>query len=103
MQRRTFILQEFIGTAALILQRVRAEDRLMAFVHFMRSIAGRLLRIVTGAIIIYLALTRLEAPWSYVVAAIGVVPILAGVTNFCLLGPLFQADFWGRPKGEAVR
>lgn len=36
----------------------------MGFVHFMRSIAGRLLRIIAGAIIIYLALALLEPPWS---------------------------------------
>ncbi len=70
----------------------------MGFVHFMRSIAGRLLRIIAGAIIIYLALTRVDAPWSYVVAVIGVVPILAGLMNFCLLGPVFSVDLWGRPK-----
>ena len=80
-----------------------AGGKIMAFVHFMRSIAGRLLRIIAGGIIIYLALTRLEEPWSYVLAAVGVVPILAGLVNFCLLGPLFRADLWGRPKTAPVR
>lgn len=75
----------------------------MAFVDFMRSIAGRLLRIVAGAMIIYLALTQMDAPWSYVVAAVGVVPILAGLMNVCLLGPLFRVDLWGRPKNALVR
>lgn len=75
----------------------------MGFVVFMRSIAGRLLRIVAGAIIIYLALTQMEAPWSYIVAVVGVVPILAGLMNFCLFGPLFGVDLWGRPKNVAVR
>lgn len=70
----------------------------MPFVHFMRSIAGRVLRVVAGAIIIWLALARLEAPWSYLVAGIGLVPLFAGVFNFCLLGPLFSVDLWGRPK-----
>lgn len=75
----------------------------MGFVHFMRSIAGRLLRIIAGAIIIYLALALLEPPWSYVMAAVGVVPILAGLMNFCLLGPLFRVDLWGGPKALVMR
>lgn len=73
----------------------------MGFVQFMLSIAGRLLRVVAGAVIIWLALARLEAPWSYLFAMIGLIPILAGVFNFCLLGPLFSADLWGRPKASA--
>lgn len=75
----------------------------MGFVHFMRSIAGRLLRIIAGVIIIYLALTRMEAPGSYAVAAVGTVPILAGLMNFCLLGPLFHVDLWGRSKDASAR
>ena len=70
----------------------------MSFVSFMLSIAGRLLRVVAGVVIIWLALHFLQPPWSYVVAAIGVVPIAAGLLNFCLLGPLFSVDLWGRPK-----
>ena len=70
----------------------------MKFVEFMTSSLGRLLRIVAGAAIIWLALTFLTAPWSIVVAVVGLVPIAAGLFNFCFLGPLFHADFWGRPK-----
>ena len=70
----------------------------MGFVNFMISIAGRLLRVVAGVAIIWIALHSLQSPWSYIVAAIGLVPIAAGLLNFCLLGPLFSADFWGRPK-----
>lgn len=74
----------------------------MGFVSFMLSIAGRLVRVVAGVVIIWLALARLEAPWSYLAAAVGLVPILAGVFNFCLLGPLFSVDLWGRPKGAGA-
>ncbi len=71
----------------------------MGFVHFMRSAAGRLLRIAAGSIIIWLGLTQLEAPASWIVALIGIVPIAAGVFNFCLLGSFFNVDLMGRPKG----
>ena len=70
----------------------------MKFVHFMLSIAGRLLRIVAGVVIIWLALHFLQQPWSYVIAVIGLVPIAAGLLNFCLLGPLFHVDLLGRSK-----
>jgi len=73
----------------------------MSFVNFMLSIAGRLLRVVAGVVIIWIALRSLRPPWSYVVAAIGLVPIAAGLLNFCLLGPLFNVDFWGHSKESA--
>ena len=44
----------------------------------------------------------MQPPWSYIVAVVGVVPILAGLLNSCLLGPLYHADLWGRPKGAVV-
>lgn len=70
----------------------------MEFVNFMLSTAGRLLRIAMGIGIVWLGLSQLPVPWSYVVAAIGLVPIAAGLFNFCLLGPLFAVDLWGRPR-----
>lgn len=75
----------------------------MSFVKFMLGYAGRALRVVAGAVIIWLAMTRLDTPWSWVVAAVGVVPILAGLVNFCLLGFLFGADLWGRQKGASTQ
>lgn len=75
----------------------------MGFVNFMRSLSGRLLRVVAGAVIIWLGLNFVQAPWSYIVAAIGLVPIAAGLLNFCLLGPLFDVDLWGRPKPASER
>lgn len=70
----------------------------MNFVEFMRSVAGRILRIALGLVILWFALTQMAAPWSWVVALIGLVPIAAGVFNFCVLGPLLGVDFWGRKK-----
>lgn len=74
----------------------------MALVKFMRSIAGRLLRVIAGLAVIWLALSQMMRPWSLIATAVGVVPILARLMNFCLLGPLFHADLWGRPKGAVV-
>ncbi len=75
----------------------------MPFVKFMLSISGRLLRVVAGIVIIWLALAFLQPPWSYVLTVIGLVPVAAGAFNFCLLGPLFHVDLQGRPKDTGAR
>ena len=36
--------------------------------------------------------------WGYVVAVVGVVPVLAGVFNFCLIAPVMGAPFRGHSQ-----
>lgn len=74
----------------------------MGFVGFMRSNAGRLLRIVAGLALILVGLLVLEGTGGIVLAVIGVVPLLAGIFNFCLFGPLFRLDFFGHPRSRAA-
>jgi hypothetical protein len=64
----------------------------MAFVAWMSNPAGRILRIVAGLILIGVGL-YFQGFWGYVVAIVGAVPILAGVFNFCLIGPLLGGSF----------
>ena len=69
----------------------------MAFAKFMAGWTGRIIRIVAGIVIIVVALTMIADPTlSIIVAIIGVLPILAGVFNFCLVAPLIGAPFSGR-------
>lgn len=56
-----------------------------ALVQFMNSPLGRLARVALGVAIIAFALTSLAAPVSYVVAAIGLVPIALGASGRCLV------------------
>ncbi len=70
----------------------------MGFVNFMRSWAGRLLRITLGAVIVWFGLTRVGETAGTILALIGLVPIAAGVFNVCLLGPLFGVTLMGQPK-----
>lgn len=74
----------------------------MGFVGFMRSVSGRLLRSAAGIALILIGLLAVGGTGGIVMAVVGVVPLLAGVFNFCLLGPLFRLDFFGRPKSRAV-
>ena len=59
------------------------------FVRFMSSGAGRLLRIVAGIALIAAGLLALEGTTGIVVAIVGVVPLLAGLFDFCVFAPLF--------------
>ena len=70
----------------------------MAFVSFMQSWAGRLLRIGAGVVMMWYGLTQMAGTGGIVLAVVGVVPIAAGLFNFCLLGPLFGVTLMGRPS-----
>lgn len=67
----------------------------MAFVEWMSKPAGRVLRVVAGVILIGVGL-YFQGVWGYVVAVVGVVPVLAGVFNFCLIAPILGVPFRGR-------
>lgn len=56
-----------------------------ALVQFMNNPIGRLARIALGVAIIVFALTSLASPVSYVVAAVGLVPIALGASGRCLV------------------
>jgi len=69
------------------------------FVNFMASSAGRIARIVAGIVLIVLGLTSISGAVGIIVAVIGVVPLAAGVFDFCVFAPLF-----GRPlSGPKIR
>jgi len=67
-----------------------------AFVSFMASPAGRILRIIAGGAIINWSHLALSGDTRLVVAALGAVPILTGVFNVCLVGPLLGQPLKGR-------
>lgn len=61
----------------------------MGFSKFMASGAGRLLRIVAGAALIVIGLWLVGGIWGIVITVVGLVPLVAGLTDVCLLGTLF--------------
>ena len=67
----------------------------MQFAEWMSRPAGRILRILAGVILIGAGL-YFQGVWGYVVAVVGMVPVLAGVFNFCLIAPILGAPFRGR-------
>lgn len=72
--------------------------KLPGFVAFISSPAGRLLRVVAGVALIAYGWMQ----WTtvgYVIALVGLVPLLAGAFDVCILG-----GFLGGPyKGDAMR
>ncbi len=69
----------------------------MAFAKFMAGPAGRILRIVAGVALILIALLMVaDQTLSIVLIALGVVFILVGVFNVCLIAPIIGAPFYGR-------
>ena len=75
----------------------------MPFVSFMKSPTGRALRIALGVLLMIVGINQVGGTLGLLVAAIGVVPIAAGVFNFCLAAPLFGYDINGRPRAGGVR
>ncbi len=65
------------------------------FLQFIASQNGRILRALAGiALIVIGYLVGDTAGW--IIAIIGLVPLAAGVFDFCLLAPLMGRPFWGR-------
>ena len=62
----------------------------------MASGAGRLLRIVAGVAIIVWGWSRHEQTVGLVLMVVGLVPLLAGVFNVCLIAPIIGAPFAGK-------
>lgn len=79
----------------------------MGFVRFMASGAGRTLRVVAGlalvAIGIYLAAVAGNLPVGIIVGVVGLVPLAAGLFDFCVFAPLFGCPLPGKRAREMAR
>jgi hypothetical protein len=65
----------------------------MEFARFMSSSFGRLLRIVAGIVLIVLGLGLVHGAGGIILAVVGLVPLVAGLFNFCVFAPLFGGPF----------
>jgi hypothetical protein len=67
----------------------------------MASTTGRIVRIVAGIALIAWGLLGLGGTTGTIVAVVGALPLLAGLFDFCIFAPLFQAPLKGtRIRGE---
>jgi hypothetical protein len=67
----------------------------MAFVKFMSSPVGRIVRIVAGVALIAVG-AGLGGSGGIVLAVVGLVPLAAGVFDVCVLAPLLHQPFTGK-------
>ncbi len=74
----------------------------MSFFRFMGSGAGRITRIVAGAALIGIGLVAVGGTGGMILAAAGVVPLAAGLFDFCIFAPLFGLPFVGPRLRDAV-
>jgi hypothetical protein len=65
------------------------------FVSFMASPAGRIARIAAGLALIVWGLFGFANATGILVIAIGAIPLMAGLFDFCVLAPLFGAPLSG--------
>jgi len=65
------------------------------FVSFMASTVGRIVRVVLGLVLIAWGWLGLGGTVGIIVVVIGLVPLLAGVFDFCVFAPLFGAPMSG--------
>ena len=68
----------------------------MGFARFMSSLSGRMLRIVAGIILIVVGLIVVHGTGGIILAIVGLVPLVAGLFNFCVFASLFGGPFFAR-------
>jgi hypothetical protein len=73
----------------------KGDIKMNPFVQFMASMPGRIVRIVVGAALLLWGFMGLEATTGIVVMVIGLIPLLAGLFDVCLIAPLFGAPLSG--------
>lgn len=68
----------------------------MGFARFMSSTAGRVIRIAAGILLVLLGLMVIKGTGGMLLAVVGLVPLVAGIFNFCVFAPLFGGPFLGK-------
>ena len=66
------------------------------FVKFMSSTTGRITRIVAGIALIALGLLVVQGVGGIILAIVGLLPLVAGLFDFCVFAPLFRAPLSGK-------
>ncbi len=67
----------------------------MAFARFMASLLGRGVRILAGLALIWWGVT-LQGAGGWALIIVGLLPLAAGLFDWCLFAPIFGAPFRGR-------
>ena len=74
-----------------------------AFFKFIASPAGRVIRAVAGLALILIGLLLVGGTGGWILAIVGLVPLAAGLFDWCLFAPLFGLPFVGPRLREALQ
>ncbi len=66
------------------------------FVKFMSSTTGRITRIVAGIALIAVGLLVVHGLGGIILAIVGLLPLVAGLFDFCVFAALFGAPLSGK-------
>jgi hypothetical protein len=73
------------------------------FFRFIASPTGRVVRVVAGLALILIGLLAIGDIWGWILAIVGLVPLLAGLFDRCVFAPLFGLPFVGPRLREALQ
>ena len=73
-----------------------------ALFAFLASPAGRVIRVVAGLALILIGLLAVQGTWGWVLALVGLVPLLAGLFDYCVFAPLARLPFAGKALRQAL-
>jgi hypothetical protein len=73
------------------------------FFGFIASSTGRGVRIVTGLALVLIGLLALKGVGGWILALVGLVPLAAGLFDWCVFAPLFGLPVVGPRLREALQ
>lgn len=79
---------------------VQGASRNREFSRFMASPAGRMSRAVAGGALIGAGLAR--GGRGYLLALVGLVPLMCGALDVCLISALMGGPFWGEDARSEI-
>ena len=65
------------------------------FFRFIAGPVGRLVRVIAGVALIVIGLWLVQGVVGWILAVVGLVPLLAGIFDRCVFAPLFGLPFDG--------
>ena len=65
------------------------------FFRFIAGPVGRLVRVIAGLALIVIGLWLIQGVVGWILAVVGLVPLLAGLFDRCVFAPLFGLPFDG--------
>jgi predicted cobalt transporter CbtA len=72
------------------------------FFRFIASSTGRVVRAAAGAVLILVGLLLVRGTGGWILAIVGLVPLAAGLFDWCVFAPLFGLPFVGPSLRHSV-